>query len=134
MNSDGGELTEVRLDRWLWAARFFKTRQLATEAVRAGHVEINNTRPKPARSVRIGDHLNIRRGPFVYRVRVEGLAERRGSAQQAHSLYTETAESVAARARLADQLRTEAQQILYDPGRPQPRDRRAMRQIKRGSR
>jgi ribosome-associated heat shock protein Hsp15 len=114
----------VRLDKWLWAARFFKTRSLATEAVNGGKVELNGTRPKPSKPLRPGDQLRIRLGPFVHSVVVKALAERRGSAAVAATLYQESAESIAARERHREQLRL-APTLQYDEGgRPTKKDRR----------
>ncbi len=87
----------VRIDKWLWAARFFKTRGLATEIVNGGHVQINGERCKPAKPVQVGDELRILRGQEQFIVTVTGLAEKRGSAAIAQSLYQETEQSMAAR-------------------------------------
>ncbi len=87
----------VRIDKWLWAARFFKTRGLATEMVSAGHIQINGERIKPSKPVQIGDELRIRREQDMFIVTVTGLAEKRGSATVAQSLYQETEQSIAAR-------------------------------------
>jgi ribosome-associated heat shock protein Hsp15 len=89
---------EVRLDKWLWAARFFKTRGLATDAVLGGHVQLNGARVKPAKGVHTGDRLDIRIGTVTWAVEVVGLSEKRGPATVARTLYAETAESEAARA------------------------------------
>ncbi|WP_200833021.1 RNA-binding S4 domain-containing protein, partial [Spiribacter sp. SSL99] len=86
----------VRLDRWLWAARFFKTRRLAVDAIKGGKVDVDGVRAKPARAVRAGNRLLIRKGPQTFEVDVEGLAEQRGPAPQAEALYTETDASVRA--------------------------------------
>jgi len=87
----------VRIDKWLWAARFFKTRGLATEMVSAGHIQMNGERIKPSKSVQIDDELRIRREQEMFIVTVTGLAEKRGSATVAQSLYQETEQSIAAR-------------------------------------
>ena len=87
----------VRIDKWLWAARFFKTRGLATEMVDGGHVQINGARVKPSRPVKPDDEITVRRGDETYTIRVTGLAEKRGSATVARGLYEETPESLAAR-------------------------------------
>ena len=127
----------VRLDKWLWAARFFKTRSLATEAVNGGKVELNGLRPKPAKEVRVGDQLRVRLGPFVHELTVRALGERRGPASAAAALYDETPASVAARERLREQHRL-APTVQYDEGgRPTKKDRRTLsafvdRQRKRG--
>src|ERR1041384_876294 len=107
----------VRLDKWLWAARFFKTRSAATEAVIGGKVEIGGDRAKPARLLRIGDEVRVRVGPHVYEVVVTGMAERRGSAAVAATLYEETASSAAARARQAELLRL-APALDFSEGKP----------------
>ncbi len=129
----GSELKQVnaRLDRWLWAARFFKTRQLASEAVKGGKVRVNGGRAKPARTVAIGDELEIRRGAYTWAVRIDALSEKRGSATQAAGLYTETEASAIERERIAGEQRTLAAQIIYDREQPSSRDRRAMRKRKR---
>jgi ribosome-associated heat shock protein Hsp15 len=125
------EQENVRLDRWLWAARFFKTRQLASEAVKGGKVRVNGSRAKPAKTVAIGDALEIRRGAYTWAVRIDALSERRGSATQAAGLYTEDEASTIERARVAGERRTLAAQIIYDREQPSSRDRRAMRKRKR---
>lgn len=115
----------VRLDKWLWAARFFKTRSAATEAVQGGKVSVNGTAAKPARAVTPGDVIEVRIAPFTWTLTVTGLAERRGSADHAATLYTETPASRAARDRHAQQLR-DAPMLRPDGGKPTKRDRRAI--------
>jgi ribosome-associated heat shock protein Hsp15 len=95
------ETTRLRLDKWLWAARFFKTRSLATEAVNGGKVQVNDVRAKPSRTVHVGDVLNIRRGAYEFLITVKGLSEQRGPASQAALLYEETPESRRRRETLA---------------------------------
>jgi len=115
----------VRIDKWLWAARFFKTRSLAAEAIGAGKVEVNDERVKAAKLIQLGDSVSVRLGPYLHLVHVRGLSERRGPASVAATLYEETAESVAARARLAEQLRMAPAAFVYEEkGRPTKRDRR----------
>jgi ribosome-associated heat shock protein Hsp15 len=80
----------VRIDKWLWAARFYKTRSLATDAVLAGHVHVNGARVKPAKDVRVGDDVEVRIGTFTWSVAVTGLSDKRGSATVARTLYAET--------------------------------------------
>ncbi|MFN2565232.1 MAG: RNA-binding S4 domain-containing protein [Gemmatimonadaceae bacterium] len=117
----------VRIDKWLWAARFFKTRSQATEAVDGGKVEVNGARAKPAKDVRAGDELRIRLGPYEYRLVVRALAERRGSASVAQSLYEETPESIAAREKLRESHRLAPAMFVYEEkGRPTKKDRRAL--------
>ena len=115
----------VRIDKWLWAARFFKTRSLAAEAIAAGKVEVNDERVKPAKLIQLGDSVSVRLGPYLHLVIVRGLSERRGPATVAATLYEETPESVSARAKLAEQLRMAPAAFVYeDKGRPTKRDRR----------
>jgi ribosome-associated heat shock protein Hsp15 len=120
----------VRIDKWLWAARFFKTRSQATDAVDGGKVEINGDTAKPSKLVRVGDELRLRLGPFEHRLVVRGLGERRGSASVAQSLYEETAESRAARERQAEQLRMAPGAFVWeDKGRPTKKDRRDLQRL-----
>ena len=121
----------TRLDKWLWAARIFKTRQLATNAVSGGHVELNGIRTKPAHKVREGDILRIRKGAYTWELVVQGLADRRGPASVAQTLYLETEGSVQAREKLAQDRKTLAAQILYDTARPNRREQRRARMRKR---
>ena len=123
----------MRLDRWLWAARLYRTRTLAAEAVTGGRVHVGGDRAKPSRDVRVGDELEVVTGPVRRTVVVRGLAERRGPAKQAALLYEETAESVAEREHLAAQARAAAQQVVRGEGRPTKRDRRRLEQARRRS-
>jgi ribosome-associated heat shock protein Hsp15 len=118
--------TEVRLDKWLWAARFFKTRGLAAEAVTGGKANINGDRAKPSRVVRLGDKLTIRRGPYEWTVIVRDVSRQRGPASQARQLYEETAESTREREAIIAQLKLERPPEFDSPGRPSKKDRRAM--------
>ena len=132
MNRDEELSTQVRLDKWLWAARFFKTRALAAEAAAGGKVEINGERAKPSRIVRLGDCLRIRRGPFEWTVIVKDTARLRGPVPQAQQLYEETEESARQRTAAAAQLKLE-RPPEFASGRPSKKDRRAIaRFIKRG--
>lgn len=125
-------LDRVRLDKWLWAARFYKTRGDATDAVHGGKVEVNGSSAKAAHALKIGDQVRVRLGAFEHVVTVRGLAERRGSASVAQTLYEETAESRAARDRLALQHRLAPTPLRYDEGgRPTKRDRRALERFKK---
>jgi ribosome-associated heat shock protein Hsp15 len=116
----------VRLDKWLWAARFFKTRSLATEAVNGGKVELNGLRPKPSKDVKVGDLVRVRIGPFVHAVTVRALSERRGPAAAAALLFEESEESVQARERLREQHRLAPSTQYDEGGRPTKKDRRTM--------
>jgi ribosome-associated heat shock protein Hsp15 len=113
----------VRLDKWLWAARFFKTRSLSVEAIAAGHVSVNGERAKAAKMLRVGDAVEIRRPPFTHSILVQGLSERRGPASEAQALYEETAESKARRVQLAAEMRSVPAGPRF-PGRPTKKDRR----------
>jgi ribosome-associated heat shock protein Hsp15 len=119
------EAERVRIDKWLWAARFFKTRSLASEAVSGGRVELNGERTKSSRVLQVGDRLRIRLGPYDHHVIVRILSEHRGPAPVARTLYEETPESIAARERLAEQLRLSPALFVYEErGRPTKKDRR----------
>jgi ribosome-associated heat shock protein Hsp15 len=124
----------VRIDKWLWAARFFKTRGAATDAVAGGHVHVDGERVKPARDVKVGDRLEIRRGQQRFTVTVMGLAERRGPASVAAALYAEDPKSIAARERQREERRL-AKPIGADlSARPTKRDRRRLDALRRGQR
>ena len=117
----------VRIDKWLWAARFFKTRSLASDAIGGGKVLVNGERVKPAKLVQLGDEVRVRLGPYEHVVKVRGLSERRGPATVAATLFEETEASVAARAKLSEQLRMAPAAFVYeDKGRPTKRDRREL--------
>ena len=115
----------VRIDKWLWAARFFKTRSLATEAVDGGKVEVNGERAKPSKLIKPGDELRLRLGPYEHILIVRALGERRGPASVAQGLYDETAASKEAREKLSSQLRMSPATFVYEEkGRPTKKDRR----------
>jgi ribosome-associated heat shock protein Hsp15 len=120
-----------RLDKWLWAARFFRTRTLAQEAIRGGKIEVNGERPKPSRHLRTGDELRIGRGSQEFIVIVTGLSGRRGPATAAAGLYSETPDSIARRQSLNEERRLLAASAPEYAGRP---DKRARRQIIRFTR
>jgi ribosome-associated heat shock protein Hsp15 len=122
----------VRLDKWLWAARFFKTRSAAAQAVDGGKVDVAGERAKRARLIHVGEVVVIRRPPFEYHVTVRGLAELRGPAKVAATLYEETAESREARALLAYQLKNAPTLQFTGGGRPTKRDRRVIERLRRG--
>ncbi|MEO5568208.1 MAG: RNA-binding S4 domain-containing protein [Gemmatimonadaceae bacterium] len=117
---------ETRIDKWLWAARFFKTRSLATAAVGGGKVEVNGESAKASKSVKPGDKIRLRIGPTEYRLTVKAIGERRGSAEIAQSLYEESPESVAERERIAAQRRFASAPSYEEKGRPSKKDRREL--------
>jgi len=117
-------MISVRTDKWLWAARFFKTRTLATDAVDAGKVRLEGERIKPAKTLKPGDVLQIDNGATDWEVVVVDLADSRGSAEQAQRLYRETPESIARRAKAADERRFFREPGTTMKGRPTKRDRR----------
>ena len=119
----------VRIDRWLWAARFFKTRQNAAVALRSGRVLINGRRTKPAKMVRTGDRLEIRKAPFRYLIEVDGLTEKRVGPTIAAGLYHESDESLTARRTLQDQMKAERSTSRLQKGRPSKRDRRLIERL-----
>ena len=133
MDGDKNRDADVRVDKWLWAARFFKTRSLAAEAVSGGKIEINGERAKPSRVVRIGDKVGIRRGPYEWTIIVKDVARLRGPAAQAQQLYEETEESLRKREAAIAQLKLERPPEFDIPGRPSKKDRRAIQRFtKRG--
>ncbi len=125
------EDSTLRLDKWLWAARFFKTRALAAEAVAGGKVKLNGERVKAAKAIRPDDALNIHIGPYEYVVRVRALSARRGPAPQAALLYEESAPSQVARKELATRLAAERRLVTPPKGRPGKKERRQIIQLKK---
>lgn len=121
-----------RVDRWLWCARFFKTRSLARKAVSGGRIEINGRTARPAKTVSVGDLLSIGTPAARFMVRVDALNEQRRPAPEARQLYTETADSVEARRREAEQRRQRRAAIRFDRARPDRRVRRAWIRFRRG--
>ena len=120
----------VRLDRWLWAARFFRTRSQAKTAVDGGHVRLNGARTKPAKDLKAGDTLTVRRGFTEWTVEVTALAERRGNAHAAAELYAETADSITRREAEAARRRDEQLTRAAPMARPTKRDRRRLQELK----
>ena len=120
----------VRLDKWLWAARFYKTRALAAEAVEGGKIQVSGDRPKRARPLQVGDMIRIRLGPYEHTVAVRALSGRRGPASEAAALYEETASSRSAREALAIQLKSLHAVFGPDKGRPTKKDRREIQRLK----
>ncbi len=122
----------IRIDKWLWAARFFKTRSQATEAANGGKVHINGSRAKAGHSVKAGDRLSVTKGEQEFQVDVLGLSDKRGPAAAAQQLYAETEESRQARERMAGQHRVERLSQPRPLHRPDKRDRRRLRRFKHG--
>ncbi|MBA3498440.1 MAG: RNA-binding protein [Gemmatimonadales bacterium] len=120
----------VRLDKWLWAARFFKTRALASEAIAGGKVQVNGDRAKRARPVQPGDEVRVRQGHYEFLVVVRALSARRGPAAAAAELYEERPASVAAREAMALQLKTLHAAFVPEKGRPTKRDRREIERVR----
>ncbi|MDH3347474.1 MAG: S4 domain-containing protein [Desulfobulbaceae bacterium] len=120
---------KVRIDKWLWAARFFKTRSLASEAVNGGHVHINGERVKPSKIVKVGDQLTIRKSQLQFVVLVLSLSGKRGPAVKARTLYEETAESVATREKAQLERKILGATIRGPRGKPDKRERRKIREF-----
>ncbi len=127
-------MDKLRLDKWLWAARFYKTRSLAVEEIDKGRVRVNDLEAKPAREVKAGDTVSMRQGPVTRTIVVRGISSQRGAAPVAQQLYEETEESLRLKAAFAEQRR-----IGQDPahslehGRPTKRDRRDIQKVKDGA-
>jgi len=128
MNDDSDKL---RIDKWLWAARFFKTRSLAVDAVESGKVLVNEVRVKPAKTVGAGDKLDLRLGQYQFLLEILAISNQRGPAPEAQKLYRETDASRERRALLAAQLKAE-QPLFAFKGRPTKRDRRLIAKFKHG--
>jgi len=126
------EPLKLRLDKWLWATRFFKTRGQATEAVGGGKVHVDGSRVKPARSISVGQTIEIQKGPYQFVVTVEKLIDKRVSATLAATAYTEDPDSIAKRQKLGADLKLERQFVSQQrmAGRPSKRDRRQLHRFK----
>lgn len=122
----------TRIDKWLWAARFFKTRSQATTAVNGGKVHVNDTRAKAAHGLKVGDRLKITKGEQVFEIDVVALSEQRGPASVAQQLYTETDASLQARERASLQRRAARVSMPRPAHRPDKRARRKLRRFKHG--
>ncbi len=124
-------MESIRLDKWLWAARFYKTRPLATEAVNGGKVHLNGNRVKPGRLVHIGDTLRIQRGPVAYEIIVKGINQQRRPAIEMEQLYEETQTSIASRQQLAELRKMAAGARTAPPKRPNKHERKHIVRFKR---
>lgn len=120
----------IRIDKWLWAARFYKTRSLAAEAIAGGKVQVNGERVKRAKPLQVGDEVRIRQGPYEYQIVVRELCDRRGPAAQAAALYEEKPSSRMAREATALQLRSLHAAFVPERGRPTKRDRREIEKLR----
>jgi len=118
------DASRVRIDKWLWAARFYKTRSLAADAVEGGKVQVNGERVKPAKVVKAGDTLSVRNGHFTWEITVLALRERRGSAAEASKLYAESDQSRSEREEKSALLKIERQSNPFPEGRPTKKARR----------
>ncbi len=121
----------VRIDKWLWAARFFKTRSLAAEAVSGGKVQLNGVRVKPARAVKPGDQLELHRNGIEYQVEILYLSERRGPAAVAQALYQESEQSIRKREAMREQYRLAGASAPHPQYKPDKKARRQLRDLKR---
>jgi ribosome-associated heat shock protein Hsp15 len=128
MSERGGE--SVRIDRWLWAARMYKTRSQAATAIEGGKVRLNDARPKTGAPIRVGDLVRVRHGPIERTLVVTGLAERRGRASEAAALFEETAESLTRRREREAQLKLMPETSFRGKGRPTKRERRELDRLK----
>jgi ribosome-associated heat shock protein Hsp15 len=135
MKQDHDDETErpgkVRLDKWLWAARFYKTRALSAEAIAGGKIEVNGERAKRSKLVQAGDKMRIRMGPYEHVIDVTAVSSMRGSATIAATLYKETDASKAARETMALHVRAMNANTGYESGRPTKKDRRDIEKIRR---
>lgn len=120
----GGMSDPVRIDKWLWAARFFKTRSLARTAINGGKVRLNGSRVKPGKPLAVGDHLNVQRGEELFEIEVLVLETRRGPAAEAQKMYLESEESATRRARRKEQKALERAARAQRERRPDKRQRR----------
>ncbi len=121
---------KVRLDKWLWAARFYKTRALAVDAIDGGKIEVNGERSKRAKLVTAGDRIRIRIGPYAHVMTVKEVSERRGPAPVAAKLYEEDAESKKQREVMAAHIKAMNANTGYDSGRPTKKDRRDIERVR----
>ena len=123
----------VRIDTWLWAARFFKTRTMSSSAITGGHVKLNGSNTKPGKHIHINDELKIKKGPQLFTITVQGLSSKRLGAEQARALYLEHEHSIREREHNQEQRRLHRQAVRYPDGNPGRRNRRLLRDLKRGA-
>lgn len=120
----------VRIDKWLWAARFYKTRSMAAEAVNGGKVHLNGVRTKPSKFIKVGAEIRVRKTGWEQTVVVLDLSEKRGSAKEAQKLYQETEKSLAENEKRRQIMKSQPQ-IHVEPGKPSKKDRRQLQRAKR---
>lgn len=113
-----------RLDKWLWAARFYKTRSLAVEAINGGKVHLNKNRVKPSRTIKTDDVLTISKPPYEHIITILGLSKQRRPAPEAQQLYVESEDSIAKREQLHEEIKNQPLGFRHEKGRPNKRDRR----------
>lgn len=130
MGADPESNASMRIDKWLWAARFYKTRSLAIAAISGGKVHLNGSRIKPSHKVTPGDRLSIRKGPYGFNITVEKLARQRRPAEEAQTLYSESVESANARHELYRERKLQGYSARHRERRPDKRARRQIRQFK----
>ena len=123
--------TKMRIDKWLWAARFYKTRSAAATAVTGGKVHLNGQRVKPAHLIKANDKLSLSKGIYEIIITVQGLSERRGPAKEAQLLYEETSDSVAKREKMSELNRMSMQYLNASPKRPDKRARREIMKLRK---
>ena len=131
-NNTSNTASQVRIDKWLWAARFYKTRQLAIKAIKNSQILLNGQRVKPATHLRTGDTLTVKKGLYQFVIKILALSEQRGPAAQAQTLYRETDESLAERARLRQAIAAQPK-VDTDRRKPDKRELRSGRALKRRS-
>ena len=129
-HDDDGLTSGMRLDKWLWCARFFKTRSLAADAIRNGRILVKDEKPKPSKLINSGARIRISKGPYRFEITVTALSGNRKSAADAALLFTETVESIAERRKMAAQLKIDALLSPRTKGRPTKRERRALLEFK----
>ena len=133
-DTDTADSATMRLDKWLWCARFYKTRAIAVEAISKGHVKVNQANAKPSKDVRAGDTVELKQGNIPKTVTIAAMASTRGPAPAAQLLYTETEASIALRASLSEQRRLAPEPAAtLQEGRPTQRDRREIDKVHKGS-
>ena len=130
MATKNNELTEIRLDKWLWASRFFKTRAIAVESINGGRVHLNGVRVKPARMIRLDDELKITRGTERYHVVIKGLNDKRRPAKEAVLMYEESEDSIQEREAAQELNRLQSANIKQPTHKPNKRERRVMDKFK----